>query len=554
MSFLHKPSALFVLLALLAAAILIGHHTVPPMDRDESRFAQASRQMLDSGDFVTVRFQDELRAKKPAGIYWLQSATAGLLDKDRIASYRLPSLLALLAAVWGTYHLARNLYHHRRALISAAVLGTSLVAFAEGHLAKTDAVLMALCLGQQMALMKIYLAPFLRRAPPRHGWIWFWLFMGAGIMVKGPIAPALALSTILALCLWDRSYKWLHNLRVTRGLLILGAMTLPWAILVTLATEGAFLDTAIKGDFLAKVESGQESHGAPIGSYLVLAGLLLWPGGMLLPRAMAQLPSLLMHAQSRFLLAWVVPFWLLIEVIPTKLPHYPLPVFPALAVILVCAIDIVPSPIKATRQLGLRIGRILLLLGDYLMAGLSFLLAGFTLWVAVTFGGKSLAFALVFAAIAMAAIGVVIWQNVVWLRGGGIRAVAFALLAGAIFHVTFFAGVLPTLARVHVSTSIDQTLKEMNLKPAAIAASGFHEPSLIFLRGRDVLLVDGGEAALFLAEAPGGLALVEARQNEAFQDMARKLGLALLPPVQIEGYNISKGQGVLILMYQTEPE
>jgi len=553
-SFLHKPSALFVLLAFLAAAILIGHHTVPPMDRDESRFAQASRQMLDSGDFVTVRFQDELRAKKPAGIYWLQSATAGLLDKDRIASYRLPSLLALLAAVWGTYHLARNLYHHRRALISAAVLGTSLVAFAEGHLAKTDAVLMALCLGQQMALMKIYLAPFLRRAPPRHGWIWFWLFMGAGIMVKGPIAPALALSTILALCLWDRSYKWLHNLRVTRGLLILGAMTLPWAILVTLATEGAFLDTAIKGDFLAKVESGQESHGAPIGSYLVLAGLLLWPGGMLLPRAMAQLPSLLMHAQSRFLLAWVVPFWLLIEVIPTKLPHYPLPVFPALAVILVCAIDIVPSPIKATRQLGLRIGRILLLMGDYLMAGLSFLLAGFTLWVAVTFGGKSLAFALVFAAIAMAAIGVVIWQNVVWLRGGSIRAVAFALLAGAIFHVTFFAGVLPTLARVHVSTSIDQTLNEMNLKPAAIAASGFHEPSLIFLRGRDVLLVDGGEAALFLAEAPGGLALVEARQNEAFQDMARKLGLALLPPVQIEGYNISKGQGVLILMYQTEPE
>jgi len=484
----------------------------------------------------------------------LQSATAGLLDKDRIASYRLPSLLALLAAVWGTYHLARNLYHHRRALISAAVLGTSLVAFAEGHLAKTDAVLMALCLGQQMALMKIYLAPFLRRAPPRHGWIWFWLFMGAGIMVKGPIAPALALSTILALCLWDRSYKWLHNLRVTRGLLILGAMTLPWAILVTLATEGAFLDTAIKGDFLAKVESGQESHGAPIGSYLVLAGLLLWPGGMLLPRALAQLPSLLMHAQSRFLLAWVVPFWLLIEVIPTKLPHYPLPVFPALAVILVCAIDIVPSPIKATRQLGLRIGRILLLMGDYLMAGLSFLLAGFTLWVAVTFGGKSLAFALVFAAIAMAAIGVVIWQNVVWLRGGSIRAVAFALLAGAIFHVTFFAGVLPTLARVHVSTSIDQTLNEMNLKPAAIAASGFHEPSLIFLRGRDVLLVDGGEAALFLAEAPGGLALVEARQNEAFQDMARKLGLALLPPVQIEGYNISKGQGVLILMYQTEPE
>ena len=59
-----KKSALLMVLALLAAAVLIGHQTVPPMDRDESRFAQASRQMVESGDLVTIRFQDELRAKK----------------------------------------------------------------------------------------------------------------------------------------------------------------------------------------------------------------------------------------------------------------------------------------------------------------------------------------------------------------------------------------------------------------------------------------------------------------------------------------------------------
>ena len=58
-----KNSALLVVLALLAVAVLIGHQTVPAMDRDESRFAQASRQMVDSGDLVTIRFQDELRAK-----------------------------------------------------------------------------------------------------------------------------------------------------------------------------------------------------------------------------------------------------------------------------------------------------------------------------------------------------------------------------------------------------------------------------------------------------------------------------------------------------------
>jgi 4-amino-4-deoxy-L-arabinose transferase-like glycosyltransferase len=66
-------------MAILSVVVLIGHQALPPMDRDESRFAQASKQMQQTGDYVTVRFQDELRAKKPAGIYWLQSSFARIL-------------------------------------------------------------------------------------------------------------------------------------------------------------------------------------------------------------------------------------------------------------------------------------------------------------------------------------------------------------------------------------------------------------------------------------------------------------------------------------------
>ena len=97
------------MLALLAAAVMVGHQTVPPMDRDESRFAQASRQMADTGDLVTIRFQDEIRAKKPVGIYWLQSASASLFGEEHIAAYRLPSLIAMLLTVYGTYRLGRTL-------------------------------------------------------------------------------------------------------------------------------------------------------------------------------------------------------------------------------------------------------------------------------------------------------------------------------------------------------------------------------------------------------------------------------------------------------------
>ena len=92
----------------------------------------------------------------------------------------------------------------------------------------------------------------------------------------------------------------------------------------------------------------------------------------------------------------------------------------------------------------------------------------------------------------------------------------------------------------------------MKSAPSVIAAAGYHEPSLVFLRGRDVLLVDGPAAALFLAEAPGGLALVEHRQHDAFLETARQIDLELLAPLQITGFNISKGDDVLILLYRSE--
>jgi 4-amino-4-deoxy-L-arabinose transferase-like glycosyltransferase len=553
-SLLNKQSALILVLALLAAAVLIGHQTVPPMDRDEARFAQASKQMLASGDYVTVRFQDELRAKKPAGIYWLQSFSAGLLGADDIAAYRLPSLLAFLAAIWGTYHLASHLYRQPRALLAAAVLGTSLLAFAESHLAKTDTVLMALCLAQQMALMRIYLAVQLGRAPPERSWLWFWVCMAAAIMIKGPIAPLLGFTTIAALCLWDRSYRWLEQLHFVRGFLVLSALTLPWAILVTLATDGAFLDIAVRGDFLAKVKAGQESHGAPIGTYIVLLGLLIWPGCILLPRAVAQMPTLLAHAQSRFLIAWIIPFWLLIELIPTKLPHYPLPVFPALAVLLVCAVEVPLPGNLGGGKLSHKIQRYIALTGEYLMLAVAGVLAAVVLWAAITHGGQTGGRAFSFAMICLFLLAVVLWQGILWHQSGGIRPVAIILLVGALFNFSLISGLLPALSRMHVSTAIDRAINSLNMNPAAIAAAGFHEPSLVFLRGSDVLLLNGSEAALFLAEAPGGLAIVENRQREAFLEMAGRLGVELLPPYQISGFNVSKGNDVLIFLYRSVSE
>src|SRR6516164_8115591 len=87
----------YLLLGLLCLLLYTpGIAAVPPLDRDEARFAQATRQMLETGDFLRIRFQDEARNRKPAGIYWLQAASVAALskaDSTAIWPYRLVSLL-----------------------------------------------------------------------------------------------------------------------------------------------------------------------------------------------------------------------------------------------------------------------------------------------------------------------------------------------------------------------------------------------------------------------------------------------------------------------------
>ncbi|MAC39001.1 MAG: 4-amino-4-deoxy-L-arabinose transferase, partial [Oceanicaulis sp.] len=93
--------ACFIIAAIAAAAALAGIFTLPPLDRDESRFAQATAQMLESGNLVEINFQDEERNKKPVGIHWLQAASVAALssaEAREIWAYRIPSMFGAMLA------------------------------------------------------------------------------------------------------------------------------------------------------------------------------------------------------------------------------------------------------------------------------------------------------------------------------------------------------------------------------------------------------------------------------------------------------------------------
>ena len=144
----RRPKLFLALLCLLLW--LPGFFTLPATDRDEARFAQASRQMVESGDYVRIRFGEEERNKKPAGIHWLQAASVHVLEATRPrrpATRSGPTgcraCVGALLAVLATFHWGRGLVGRRAALLGAAMLASSLVLVAEAHIAKTDAALLA---------------------------------------------------------------------------------------------------------------------------------------------------------------------------------------------------------------------------------------------------------------------------------------------------------------------------------------------------------------------------------------------------------------------------
>src|SRR4051812_36953123 len=183
----------FPLLALLGLLLwLPGILSLPALDRDESRFAQSSRQMVESGDVVDIRFGHVPRYKKPIGIYWLQAASTAIAASfthhdDRIWTYRLPSLFGAIAASWLTVWCALAVAGAEAAFLSGLLMLGTVLLTAEATIATTDAVLLACVLTVQGVLLRLYRAAretdFL--APGNRIVMWGWAALGFGILVKG---------------------------------------------------------------------------------------------------------------------------------------------------------------------------------------------------------------------------------------------------------------------------------------------------------------------------------------------------------------------------------
>ena len=538
--------AVAFLVAICLVSYLPGFFNIPPVDRDEARFVQATKQMIESGDYVDIRFQEEVRYKKPVGIYWLQAAAVraaeGLGASDprtTIWLYRLPSLIGAIGAVLLTYWTALAFGTRRTAYLSALMLACSLLLGVEARLAKTDAMLLLTVVAAFGALARAYLAP--PEAPmDRRTWLvpaMFWTALAGGVLLKGPVILILVALAVAALVVRDRSAHWLAGLRPAAGAAWLLLLVLPWFVAILRRTGVSFFVESIGNDLLSKMVGAQESHGAPPGYYLATFWVTFWPAAPLAAVAASRVWRHHREPATQFLLAWLVPAWLLFELVPTKLPHYVLPLYPAIAILIA----------RTMAQGGLSHDR-RLVRANILWPAVTVMLPIAAVIAVVVLRRQLGLLAWPFSAAAMI-FGFLAWRF--YETDGAERSLLRAAVAAIMLSVAVPGAIVPLLRPLFPSALLAYNVHPDCERPL-YASAGYHEPSLVFLFGTSTRLTDGQGAADFLLEGGCRFAFIEARHERAFVQRAEAIGLRYAPGPRVEGINYTAGHSFSIAIYRSE--
>jgi len=539
-----RHAAIILVFASLLA-FLPGFFQIPPVDRDEAYFAQATKQMIETGDYVDIRYQDDVRYRKPVGIYWMQAAvvkTASALGFPEASTtiwlYRVPSLIGAIGAVLATYWCALAFVSRRGAVLAALMLMASGILGVEARLAKTDAMLLFTVVLAMSVLARVYLAPRRNEPLPGLGLLAvFWTALAVSILVKGPLILMVVGLAAATLCVLDRSARWLLALRPLPGVAWLLLLVLPWFIAIYMRVGDKFLVGSVGGDMLSKVANSQEAHGAPPGLYVVLFFITFFPGSMLAGLAAPAVWAVRREAAARFLLAWLVPSWIVFELVVTKLPHYVMPLYPAIAILIAGAVE---TKVLSRRPWLVR-GVMWWFLVPVILS-----LVGVIGAIVINRDLALLAWPFFAGAIVC---GLFAWQ--LYDDDGAERAFMRAAAAQVLIAVGLYAVIIPSLTPAFPSVALADALYDSACGHPVAASVGYEEPSLVFLAGTTIRFTDANGAADFLREGSCHFAFVDARQERDFALRAEAIGLRYSRGERVEGYIISVGKPITIAVFQS---
>ena len=317
-AFQLSPSARWLLFFLPAVLFLMNLGGAPLFDVDEGAFSEATREMFVRHDFLSTWLNGAPRFDKPILIYWCQAVFVWLFGPNEW-SFRLPSALAASFWCYAVGLFAWQRFGRVAGVLACGIAATSLGVHIIGRAATADSLLNMLL---ALALLDSWRhLDSGQRAPLLRSYLW----IGLGVLTKGPIALLVPGATTLIYCLSAGRFRdWLRSVFNPLGWLILLVVTVPWYA-AALAIHGqAFIDGFILKHNVERFSGSLEGHSGSMFYYVLMVPVLLLPWLAWLMASLRQLPADWKAPLPRFLWIWFLFVTIFFSLSGTKLPHYAL--------------------------------------------------------------------------------------------------------------------------------------------------------------------------------------------------------------------------------------
>jgi 4-amino-4-deoxy-L-arabinose transferase-like glycosyltransferase len=345
---------------------LAGTWSLPLIDRDEPRFAEASREMIQRGNYIVPYFNNQLRLDKPPLTYWAQVASYHVFGENDFAA-RLPSAIAAALTALSIFGWATRTGGEKLGWWAAIIFTLSLQTFVHAKAAVADMWLVLFVMLAHWAGFELLERPTLNAQRSTHNqgasaWkppsaIWkspflvFYLALALGFLAKGPIAW-IPLLTVAVVIIYTRDWQLLGRLKFIRGILLTLVVVALWGIPALIQTRGEFFTVGIGRHVVGRSFTTLEGHGASyFGMYMLLLPFYFVTVFISFLPWSIKLPWLIRKFWRRektgvthpgyggilvdtYLLSGIAVVFVIFTLVSTKLPHYTLPAFPLLALLL----------------------------------------------------------------------------------------------------------------------------------------------------------------------------------------------------------------------------
>ena len=326
---------------------ITGTWSLPLIDRDEPRFAEASREMIERGDYTVPRFNNQLRLDKPPLAYWAQAVSYRIFGENDFAA-RFPSavaaaLIALTIPVRGL-RIGGERVGWRAAIIFTLCLQT----FIHAKAAAADmwlVLFVSTAHWSGLELLRDGLTPGEHQTSnikhrTSHWWFLFYISLALGFLAKGPIAWVPLLTVALTI-FYAPNLQLRWRFKFIRGIALMLAIIAVWGIPALIQTSGEFLRIGIGRHVISRSLGAMEGHGwnslagyvLLLPFYFVTVFLSFFPWSIKLPSLLLRLWRKRDRIDS-YLLSGIGIIFIIFTLVKTKLPHYTLPAFGLLALLL----------------------------------------------------------------------------------------------------------------------------------------------------------------------------------------------------------------------------